>query len=657
MCGIVGFLTSKNRGAAYASILSSMCGALAHRGPDDSGIFVDEAAGIGLGHRRLSIIDISETGHQPMMSACGRYVIVYNGEIYNFSDIRSELVGSGRATSFKGTSDTEVILAALSVWGIESALSRFNGMFAFALWDRERRTLTLARDRVGEKPLYYGMTGSTLLFGSELKALRKHPAWSFEIDRGSLPLFMRYSYIPTPYSIYRGVSKLPPGTYVTFDANDLKTESSAPLAYWRASDAVAQTRGEVPAGGAQNIAVLDELDALLRDAVRLRMVSDVPLGAFLSGGYDSTLIVALMQRQSSQKVKTFSLGFQALTHDEAPFARAVAKHLGTDHTEHYVSSEEALAVVPALAHIYDEPFADSSQIPTFLVSQLARKSVTVALTGDGGDEVFGGYNRYFRIARWWRSMERVPRPLRIAAAAGLGIVPARSIDAIGAALFGRRSGGAFADVIQKIASILPARTIDAAYRTLTSIVPAPEALLQEATEPLLAAGGTHAASIAPNPIERMMYLDLVSYLPDDILTKVDRASMAVSLEGRIPFLDHRVIEFAWRQPLDVKIDHGQGKLLLRNLVKRYVPANIMDRPKAGFGIPLNEWLRGPLRGWAGDLLSPAEIRREGYFQPDAVAKLWDEHRSGRRNRQHQLWNILMFRSWLAHNSAINGCTR
>jgi asparagine synthase (glutamine-hydrolysing) len=648
MCGIAGFLMSRERFAntGYGEVLGDMCAALAHRGPDDTGVFADPEAGIGLAHRRLAVIDISAAGHQPMLSESGRFAISYNGEIYNFADIRHELAQAGKAPAWRGTSDTEVLLAAIAAWGVEGALGRCNGMFAFALWDRESRTLTLARDRAGEKPLYYGAINGALLFGSELHALRRHPLWTGEIDRGAVALYTRYSCVPAPYSIYRGIFKLPPGNYLSLAAAELKSTLPAPRPYWRAADAVTQQRRAAPAAGARDPGVLDELDALLSDAVRVRMISDVPVGAFLSGGIDSSLVVALMRGAARGAVKTFTIGFELASHDEAPFARAVAQHLGTEHTEHTVTAAEALAEVPNLAGIYDEPFADSSQIPTLLISRLARHSVTVALTGDGGDEVFGGYNRYIRIARWWRRMQLMPRSARVIAAAALGALPAAGVDALGRALYGRRSGGALADLVQKTGSVLPARTIDSAYRTLTSVVPRPEALVLNGPEPAVPATDGHAAAVAPHPVERMLYLDLIAYLPDDILAKVDRAAMAVSLETRIPFLDHRVIEFAWQQPLDLKLGDGKGKLLLRNLAERYVPRALLERPKAGFAVPLNAWLRGPLQEWAEALLAPDTIRCAGYYNVDAVAKLWDEHRSGRRNRQHQLWNVLMFHAWL-----------
>lgn len=646
MCGLAGFLCAGPEdfaGLRAEDVLVQMAQAVAHRGPDAQGTFVDADAGLGMAHRRLSIIDLSPAGSQPMASACGRYVIAYNGEVYNYLDLRRRLESEGNSPDWRGGSDTEVVLAAFVVWGAEKALRAFNGMFALALWDRQERKLVLARDRFGEKPLYFGKAGKTLLFGSELKALQAHPAWAQSIDHTALAAYVRTSYVPAPLSIFTGIGKLPSGSFVTIKRGDLDRGLPAPVAYWNLSKETSQPRRALPEGGAGDTAVVDELDQILRRAVAMRMIADVPLGAFLSGGVDSSVIVALMQAQSPRPLKTFTIGFEADTHDEARYAKAVAKHLGTDHTEHYVGPAEALAHAPGLGAIFDEPFADSSQIPTLLVSALARKSVTVALTGDAGDEVFGGYNRYLKIDRYWRSIEAVPFWMRKLAAGAVGVVPAVAIDAFARAVLRRNSAGDFSDTVRKGAQTLAARSVDEAYHGFTSVVARSEDLLLHTA----ALESAERNQDGPrDPVERMMYRDTLSYLPDDILVKLDRSAMSVSLEGRIPFLDPEVVKFAWSLPLEMKVAGGRGKLILRALLDRYVPRTLIDRPKMGFGIPLDAWLRGPLSSWAADLLAPDAIRRQGFFDPVAVDRIWRQHRSGRANNAHALWNVLMFCSWL-----------
>jgi asparagine synthase (glutamine-hydrolysing) len=629
-----------------------MTDAIFHRGPDDAGVWLDESAGIALGHRRLSILDLSSEGHQPMVSACGRYVIAFNGEIYNYRDIRRELDQSSPSVQWRGHSDTEVMLAAFSQWGLETALGKFVGMFAFALWDRGERVLRLARDRVGEKPLYYGWMENVFLFGSELKALRAHPAWHGKIDRDVLALYLRHSYVPAPYTIYRGIHKLMPGTFLSIKAG---LPGAEPLTrpFWSAR-AVAETGVAEPFQGNEQEAI-DTLETLLRQSVQRQMVADVPLGAFLSGGYDSSAIVALMQAQSDRPVKTFTIGFHESGYNEAKHATAVARHLGTDHTELYVTPEEAMAVIPKLPSLYDEPFGDSSQIPTFLVSELARRHVVVSLSGDAGDELFAGYNRYFWGRNLWRRLGWLPASIRQAMAGLLTAVPATSWD--GALEKLRPILPAFlryktlGDKLHKLAEILALPGPDAMYRSLVSHWKQPTYVVLGAKEPPTTLSEPSLWAELPDFTHRMMYLDLVSYLPDDILVKVDRAAMGVSLETRVPFLDHQVVEFAWRLPLSMKIRDGQGKWILRQLLYRYVPEEIVERPKMGFGVPIDAWLRGPLRDWAEDYLNERHLHEEGYFDPQPIREKWVEHLNGRRNWSYHLWDVLMFQTWFDEQRA------
>jgi asparagine synthase (glutamine-hydrolysing) len=646
MCGFAGFLAAgPARGdQTLEQMLRPMSAALYHRGPDDDGVWTDLEAGIALAHRRLSIVDLSPLGHQPMESGDGRYIVAFNGEIYNFRELREILRGSGH--SFRGTSDTEVLLAAAVEWGVSGALDRFRGMFAFALWDRAERALYLCRDRVGEKPLYYGWSGGTFLFGSELKALREHPAWTGELDRDALDLYLRRCYVPAPYSVYRGIQKLPPGTFLRL-AGERPGQLPQPTAYWSARNVVEAGRRRPYQGSAGD--AVEELDGLLRSAVRDQMVADVPLGAFLSGGIDSSTVVALMQAQSAEPVKTFTIGFHEQGFNEAEYGAAVARHLGTDHTELYVTSDQAMAVIPRLPTLYDEPFADSSQIPTFLVSELARQSVTVSLSGDGGDELFGGYVRHKLGPKVWRAMRPVPRPLRRAAGAALTAVPPRvwvGLASSAGRLLPRALKHRFpGEKIQKLAGVLRAGDQDAIYRWLVSGWP-------EGHDAVIGAGNPRDLLREPSRwpqfddfAARMMYLDLMTYLPDDILVKVDRAAMGVSLETRVPFLDPRVLEFAWRLPPDYKIREGVGKWPLRQVLYRYVPEQLLERPKAGFAVPVGEWLRGPLRDWAEDLLDERRLREGGVFRPGPVRDVWREHLSAASDRTFQLWCILMFQAW------------
>jgi asparagine synthase (glutamine-hydrolysing) len=618
--------------------------ALVHRGPDDSGTWVDPACAIAFAFRRLSIIDVSPAGHQPMLSADGRFVIAFNGEIYNFAELREELERGGHAPSWRGHSDTEVLLAAISAWGLERALQKSVGMFAFALWDRHERSLHLARDRIGEKPLYYGRAGASFAFGSELKALRAHPQWRAEIDRGALALFMRHNYVPAPYSIYRGIFKLLPGHVLT-----LRPDQREPVIarYWSAREIAEQGFADPFSQDTDALSV--SLESVLRDAVRRQMVADVPLGAFLSGGIDSSTVVALMQAQSERPVKTFTIGFRESGYDEATHAAAIARHLGTDHTELYVTPAQTLDVIPQLPSIYDEPFADSSQIPTFLVAQLARSQVTVALSGDGGDELFAGYNRYLFTQRTWGRLSRLPVSVRRAIAAAMRVLPPQRWTALLRPLLAlaprRFRVGLPGDKIHKLAGVLAHESIDSLYRELVSHWSQPLQIVIADTEPSTPLDSSADLAL-PDPVARMMLLDLVTYLPDDILTKVDRAAMAVSLETRIPLLDHRVVEFAWRVPLAAKLDRSGTKSLLRKVLHRYVPPQLVDRPKMGFGVPIDDWLRGPLRDWAEELLAEARLRREGYLNPDPIRQRWQQHISGQRSWHYPLWNVLMFQSWL-----------
>jgi asparagine synthase (glutamine-hydrolysing) len=619
-----------------------MAAAIAHRGPDSGGVWVDEGHGLALGHRRLAIIDLSPHGHQPMVSASGRFVISFNGEIYNFRELRRELNGRSH---FDGGSDTEVMLAAIEAWGLQGALDRFVGMFAFALWDRAAARLHLVRDRLGKKPLYYGFLGSSFVFASELHAFRAHPAFTGEVDRESLSLLLRHNCIPAPHSIYRGVHKLLPGAILSLGSPESSAVEMGSL--WSAK-AVAADGLSHPFTGSDEEAA-DALEDLLRDAVRLRMVSDVPLGAFLSGGIDSSLVVALMQAQSDRPVRTFSIGSPDPGYDEAQYAGAVARHLGTEHTELYVTADDALAVIPRLPTIYDEPFADSSQIPTFLVSELARREVTVTLSGDGGDELFAGYNRHVWGERVWNALRVVPAPVRQLVAASLGRVSPlswdRLYDTVEPAVPRGLRQQMFGYKMNKLAGLLSSRSPFDLYSRVASHWMDPSEVV------IGAAGGPEPTPLSAQEQQwdftaQMMYRDLITYLPDDILTKIDRASMAVSLEARVPLLDHRVVEFAWRLPLHMKIRGGQSKWLLRQVLHRHVPRELIERPKAGFGVPIDAWLRGPLRDWAESLLDERRLNQEGYFHPAPIRQKWAEHLSGRSSWQYHLWDVLMFQAWL-----------
>lgn len=647
MCGIGGFLRADPTGIDAGAVLRAMTDAIAHRGPDADGQWLDVEAGIALGHRRLSILDLSPAGAQPMHSHDGRWVLAFNGEIYNFAALRASQEEGG-TVAWRGHSDTEVLLEGIATWGIETTLRRAEGMFALALWDRRERVLHLARDRFGEKPLYYGRVGDAFVFGSELKALRAYPGFAAPVDRGALVEFLRLGYVPAPLSIHQGVRKLPAGCWLSLDASG---REPAPTPYWSALETALSARAHPFAGDLGDAATA--LEPILRDAVQRMMVADVPLGALLSGGIDSSLVVALMQAQRGDRVRTFSIGSHEPDYDEATHARAVAAHLGTDHTELYVEASDALALVPRLPTLYDEPFADSSQLPTFLVSQLARRHVTVALSGDAGDELFGGYNRYFHGAGLWRRLRRVPRPLRAAGARAARVFAPATIDRM-AGVMGRLgpaalAGGRAGDKVHKLAGLLPARDEQAFHQAMLSYWPNPESLVQGAPASL-----SPSSAVLPGAIgfaERAMLHDTLHYLPDDILAKVDRAAMGVALETRVPMLDPSVFAFAWSLPMALKIEGGSGKRVLRELLYRHVPQALIDRPKQGFAVPIGAWLRGTLRDWAEDLLDESRIRADGWLQPAPIRAAWQEHLSGRRNHDTRLWTVLMFQVWLREQAA------
>ena len=635
MCGIAGFLgRSADERSDSAATLERMVRTLTHRGPDAAGTWHDPTGRVHLGHRRLAIIDLSPGGAQPMATPDGRGVIVYNGEIYNFAEVRAALVAEGIA--FRSRSDTEVLLAALHHWGPERALPRLNGQFAFAYWDARDGSLTLARDRLGEKPLYYAWQGGGLFFASELKALRAHPGFRATINRAIVPLFLRYGYVPAPHAIYEDTWKLPAAHWVRFQG--ASPQRAEPKPYWSLAQTIDDAAKERAMGSAEELA--DETERLLRHSVEQRLVSDRPVGCFLSGGIDSSTIAALMQQASAQKIRTFTVGYREAALNEADDAERVARHLGTEHTTFTVSSAEALAMIPRLAEIYDEPFADSSQIPTSLLSQLTAQHVTVALTGDGGDEIFGGYNRHVAAQRLWPRLSRWPLPLRRGFAARLGAAAAS--DRVASVVLAGR-GRAPGDKLRKIAQLASARDDRDLYARLTSVIGDPEKFCADSGGPLPFEKWALPA-VTLSPAERMMFWDTLTYLPDDILAKVDRAAMAFGLEGRIPFLDNDVLHFAWRLPLPEKVGPNFGKLILRRVLERHVPPTLFDRPKAGFAVPIGEWLRGPLRDWAEGLLrNPALI---GYLRIEPVCELWQRHLDGKKNLEHQLWSVLMFSAWL-----------
>jgi asparagine synthase (glutamine-hydrolysing) len=646
MCGIAGFWTPQPFGHAQAGAhAKAMADRLVHRGPDGFGVWASGDGAVGLAHRRLAIVDLSPAGHQPMRSASGRFELVFNGEIYNHMALRKELPGG----DWRGHSDTETLLAGFERWGFEATLKKAVGMFAIALWDHQLHRLTLARDRLGEKPLYYGVQGGTLLFASELKALRAYPGFAPVLDRGAVMLLMRHNCIPAPHTVYSGIKKLLPGAVVHIGAPGQVGE---PQAYWSLRDVVSSGQ-TAPFAGTDTQAV-DALEARLNEAIALQRMADVPLGAFLSGGVDSSVIVALMQQQSSTPVRTFTIGFDDQAYNEANHAMAVAQHLGTEHTEMYVSGKQALDVVPKLAALYCEPFADSSQIPTYLVSQMARQHVTVSLSGDAGDELFGGYTRYDLAPYAWSRLSRVPRPLRMALSPAIRAMPAAAWDTLGAwvwPLLGRgksplSSTARFSDRAYRAAHMLQAATPEAFYRFFNSHEPNPERLVIGGSEPSTAMNQPAVWPEQTTLEDRLMLIDQMCYLPDDILVKVDRAAMGVSLETRVPMLDHRLVEFAWSLPLHFKRRDGVGKWVLRQVLYRHVPQALIERPKTGFGVPLAAWLRGPLRDWAENLLAEQRLKEQGLLNVAAVRGMWADHLSGTRDWKYLLWNVLMLQAWL-----------
>ena len=644
MCGIAGHIAFRRQddAATLRARATAQGNAILHRGPDSGDVFVDEDAGIALAHRRLAIIDLSPAGYQPMVSASGNHIIVYNGEIYNADETRAALERDG--IRFRGHSDTEVLLEACEAYGVESAVKRFIGMFAFAIFDKSKRSLTIVRDRLGIKPLFYALTDDYFLFGSELKALRTHPACPRDLDYDGIAAYLRYQYIPTPHSVYRDVKKLPQGNILTIDLN--KPEANpVPKPFWSFHDVATGGFNNLRTGDEREI--VNEFDTLLRDAVTRRMIADVPLGVFLSGGVDSSTVVALMQEASNKPVRTFSIGFDEGQYNEAEYAAEIAKHLGTDHTELYVSPQQALDVIPNLTDMYDEPYADSSQIPTYLVSAMTREHVTVALSGDGGDELFAGYNRYPTAERVANRITRIPLPLRKALSGVWQTIPTHAWDTLFKLIPAKQRPMYAGDKVHKFAQAFTHNSDDF-YKRLISIWNNPEEVAVRGTEAETLLNRDLSAEL-PGLLERMQYWDTMMYMPDDILTKVDRASMAVSLEVRVPIIDHRVVEFAWTLPRHYKVRDGVSKWILREVLYERVPRELIDRPKMGFAVPIDQWFRGPLKEWAGDLLSRDALKRYDLLKPEPVERIWAEHLSGNRNWAALLWNVIMLQSWCEKN--------
>ena len=624
MCGFSGIFELTQTGEICSSTLLSMASAINHRGPDDTGIFVDNEAGIGLCHKRLAIVDLSPAGHQPMVSADDRFVIAFNGEIYNHLELRALLEAQSAAPVWRGHSDTETLLSCIATWGVGNTLEATVGMFALAVWDKQEQCLTLARDRLGEKPLYWGWCGSTLLFGSELKALKAHPDFNASINRNALALFLRHNYIPAPYSIYDGIEKLPAGHFVQIKKGQLRSDVVS-VPYWSQKTVIEQG-SKNPFVGTDSDAV-DLLEKTISASISGQMLSDVPLGAFLSGGVDSSTVVALMQKQSSRPVRTFAIGFDEPGYNEAEYAKQVARHLGTQHTELYVNSDDVLALIPNLPDIYCEPFADSSQLPTFLVSKMAKQHVTVALSGDGGDELFGGYNPYQFAPRVWNTIKLLPLPLRQLAARLLVDAP-------------------LPDNFVKLLNVFPSKDRHDFYHTLVSHWKEPAQLVKGVEQLPTLLNDPRQWPVTDSFEHWMMAMDAGQYMIDDILVKVDRAAMANSLETRVPLLDHRVVELAWQLPLHMKIRNGVGKWVLREVLYRHVPRAMIERPKKGFSVPLGQWLRGPLKDWAENLLHEMRLEQEGYFVVAKVRNVWREHLNGKHDHARKLWGVLMFQAWL-----------
>jgi len=654
MCGITGIFGNLRK-EEFDSSIHEMSATLNHRGPDDAGTWINEENGVAFGHQRLSIIDLSSAGHQPMVSQCGRFTTVFNGEIYNHLQLRDKLNTSANKQSWKGHSDTETLVTAFSQWGIEKTLQQLVGMFAIAVWDFKEKRLFLIRDRFGEKPLYYGWSNGVFLFGSELKALQKYKRFSNQIDRGALSLYMKYMYVPTPYSIFRDIYKLEPGCILQIDKGTKPPtlplfapfrDQGINIAQWYSISNMAQA-GQKNLITDQNDAV-DLIEKTLLESVRSQLISDVPLGAFLSGGIDSSVITALMQKVCKDPVKTFTIGFEESSFNEAVYAKEVSRHLGTEHHELYVTSSDAFKVIPHLPTLYDEPFADSSQIPTYLASKLARESVTVSLSGDAGDELFGGYNRYLWGSRVWNKVRWMPLIVRQTLGVAINKISVNTWDSIGNSLPNSSRVSLMGDKAHRMAHRLKnVKSLDDVYHSLVTEGYKEDGLVVNDKAALITKlDNNDIVSGIVDFEHRMMLLDSLTYLPDDILTKVDRAAMGVSLETRIPFLDYRVAELAWRLPLDTKINNGETKWPIRQVLYKYVPKELIERPKAGFAIPVGQWIRGPLREWAADLLNEERIRREGYFNPELVQQLWQQHLSGKYDWTPRLWAILMFQAWL-----------
>ncbi len=653
MCGLAGGIWRRKPAIeGLQAVGHRMARSILHRGPDDHGVWCDLELNVLLAHVRLSIVDLSPAGHQPMVSDCQRYVLVFNGEVYNHLDLRAEL----GQRDWRGHSDTETLLAGFAAWGVRATVERAVGMFAFGLWDRQTRTLTLGRDRLGEKPLYYGWRGDAFLFSSELKAMDVCPGFAPRIDRDALALYLRHGVIPAPYTIWQGIAKLEPGCIAVLDWPAVEAARMPDVqAYWSFTDVVRSARANPLA--LSDAEAIEHLDQAITSAVSRQMLADVPLGAFLSGGVDSSLIVSMMQKLSTQPVKTFSIGFDVPGFNEAEHAKAVASHLGTEHTELYVTPQDALAVIPRLPTLYDEPFADSSQIPTFLVSQLARQHVTVALSGDGGDELFCGYTRYLQMRKLAGTLNTLPGAARQLGAAGLRVMTPRAFGRCYRALMPWLPVALRAkhpeDKLGRLRHVLAADGDEAVYRALISHWADPASVVLGGREPATWLTGRKPLPAGLSPAEKCMLLDGVSYLPDDILVKVDRAAMAVSLETRVPLLDHRVVELAWRLPMHQKLRDGQGKWLLRQVLYQYVPRAIIDRPKMGFGVPIGAWLLGPLRDWAQALLEPVRLVREGVFDARMVSRIWADFQAGCTNAEYLIWDILMFQAWLENRQHVS----
>lgn len=654
MCGLAGILQMPRQmsPAQTEEQLTLMTDAIAHRGPDSSGLWQDSDAGVALGHRRLAIVDLSTAGHQPMASASGRHILAFNGEIYNHMALRAELEREQGKLSWRGHSDTETLVTGFDVWGIEETIQRSIGMFAIAIWDRRDRRLFLARDRMGEKPLYYGWQGegaqATFLFGSELSAVQAHPACGTELNRAGIVQMLRHGHVGEGLSILRGIHKMPPGHIMEVTLEKREPQSRA---YWDGAQ-ISATRSPGLGVPHDPKAATDALEALLLDATKQQMMSsDVPMGAFLSGGIDSSVVVGLMQHLSDRPVHTFSIGFQEPRYDEAGFAKEVANHLGTHHTEHYVSETDLMEVVPQLAQMFSEPFADSSQIPTYLVAKVAREHVTVALSGDGGDELFCGYDRYRQGAKIMNIFNSIARPIREVGADVLRSVPTKAwsavLDPFRPTPQGKETNG---QRMHRLADYGTSADVDELHRKMVSRWRFPDTAVLDAFEPNSVLTGNAPDGGDLNVAERMMQLDTLTYLPDDILTKVDRATMAVSLESRAPLLDHRVAEFAFGLPFDLKVREGKSKWLLRQVLYRHVPAAMIERPKMGFEVPIGLWLRGPLRDWAADLLSTERLNREGNLRAEVIDTMWQQHLAGSHNWGLQLWPVLMFQAWQAHHA-------